>query len=156
MFAMPQTAAGPLDKRADVLSAQPDAFLVTIPDAERLSLQSRFVTNQFEAEILSGLEARIRTAQLLDPSAVPRDLVTMNSRVVVRDVDTGERMVLRLVFPSCATARKSRVSVLTPLGAALLGARAGQTLTYRVAGALSTLVLEAIRYQPEAAGDYYG
>jgi regulator of nucleoside diphosphate kinase len=120
-------------------------------------LQSRFVRNQLEAEILSELEARIRTAaKLLEPSAVPPDLVTMNSRIVLRDVDTGGRTVFTLTFPSRSNVRKGRVSVLTPLGSILLGARKGQRLTCPISGAISTVVVEAILHQPEAAGDYYG
>jgi hypothetical protein len=59
---------------------QTEPFVLSIPDAERLVLQSRFVRNKFEAEILSDIEARIRRATLLEPAAAPGDLVTMNSR----------------------------------------------------------------------------
>ena len=80
--------------------------VISIPDAERLVLQSRFVRNQLEAEILSDIEARIRRATLLEPSAVPGDLVTMNSRVVLREVDTCRQHFFVLAFPSCANSRK--------------------------------------------------
>ena len=133
-----------------------EPFLISVPDAERLALQSRFVRNQFEAEILSELGARIRRATLLEPSAVPGDLVTMNSRVVLREVDTGRQHVLTVVFPSRANSRRGWVSVLTPIGSILLGARAGQTITCPMSGAIVTVVVDAILHQPEAAGDYYG
>jgi regulator of nucleoside diphosphate kinase len=154
--AMPKIASKPHDPRADVVPSQSEAYLISVPDAERLALQSRFVRNPLEADILSEIEARIRCATLLEPSAVPRDLVTMNSRVVLRDVDTGRQYVLTVVFPSCANLRKRRISVLTPLGSILLGARTGQTLTCPILGVIATVVVEAIPHQPEAAGDYYG
>ncbi|MCL5743841.1 MAG: GreA/GreB family elongation factor [Acidobacteria bacterium] len=140
--------------RADEVSA--GGFLVTVPDAERLLLQSRFVKNQVEAGILDELESRIRQATLLDPSTAPPDLVTMNSTVALRDLDTGRQYSFTIVFPSCANWRKGRVSVLTPLGSILLGARTGQTLTCPILGLIATVMVEAILHQPEAAGDYYG
>jgi len=130
-------------------------LLISTADAERLLLQTRFVTNQVEAELLNELETRIRYAQVLDPSAVPPDLVTMNSQVLLRDVESGRQSVVTLVFPSCANARKGKVSILTPLGSILLGARTGERVTCPLAGAIATVVVETILHQPEAAGDYY-
>jgi regulator of nucleoside diphosphate kinase len=133
-----------------------EPFLISVPDAERLAVQSRFVRNRCEAEILSDIETRIQRATLLEPSAVPGDLVTMNSRVVLREPETGQRHVFILAFPSCANSRKGRISILTPLGSILLGARTGQTLTCPLSGVLATIIVDTILHQPEAAGDYYG
>ena len=141
---------------AGEVSAHSDRFLITVPDAERLLIQSRFVKNQFEAEILNDLEARIQGATPVDPSVAPPDLVTMNSKVILRDVEAGGQYVFTVVFPSCANSRKGRVSVLTPLGSILLGARTGQTLTCPISGLIATVAVEAILHQPEAAGDFYG
>jgi regulator of nucleoside diphosphate kinase len=80
----------------------------------------------------------------------------MNSRVVLRNVDTGQQHVFTVVFPSCANTRRGRISVLTPLGSMLLGARTGQTLTCPISGVIANVVVDAILHQPEAAGDYYG
>ncbi|MEO8341689.1 MAG: GreA/GreB family elongation factor [Nitrospirota bacterium] len=154
---MSTIASGLFDSHADEVSPDSDVpFLVSLPDAERLMLQSRFVRNQFEAVMLSDLEASIRTAKLLDPSAVPPYLVTMNSRVVLRDVGSGCQRIFTLVFPSCANARAGKVSILSTLGSILLGARTGQKLTCPISGLVATVVVEAILHQPEAAGDYYG
>lgn len=153
---MQATSPGSLDVRTDGASAQPVASLFTVPDAERLLIQSGFVTSQLEAELLSELEARVRQGALLDPADAPPDLVTMNSRLLLRDVDTGQHITVTLVFPSCANQRKGRISVLTPLGSMLLGARLGQTLTSPISGTVATVIVESILYQPEAAGDYYG
>jgi regulator of nucleoside diphosphate kinase len=153
---MSMAATNSLKSGADEPVAQSAPFVISLPDAERLALQSRFVKNQLEAEILSDIEARIERAALLEPDAVPPDLVTMNSRVVLRDVDTGRRLVLSVVFSCCANSRKDRISVLTPLGSILLGARAGQTLVGPVSGTSITFVVEVILHQPEAAGDYFG
>lgn len=131
-------------------------LLITVPDAERLLLQSAFARNRIEEEILHDLELKIRHTIPVDPESVPPDVVTMNSHVRLRDVETGRTMNVILAFPSCADRGKGRISVLTPLGAALLGVRTGHVFTCPVAGVLTTLAVEAIRYQPEAHGDYYG
>lgn len=131
-------------------------FCVSVADAERLSLQSRFVRNQVDALFLEDLLTRLRSATVLQPPDVPPDLVTMNSQVVLRDLDTGRRSTWTLAFPANANPRKGRISVLTPLGSLLLGARTGQQLTCPLAGSVATVEVEAILHQPEAAGDYYG
>lgn len=154
---MPTTIApGSLITPTAEIPAPPGPLLISVPDAERLLLQSRFVKNSLEAEILIDLEARIRQAKLLEPSEVPPDLVTMNSQIVLRDVSRGRQMIFTLVFPSCANFRKGKVSVLTPFGSILLGARTGQTLTCPISGEIATVEVEGILRQPEAAGDYYG
>jgi regulator of nucleoside diphosphate kinase len=131
-------------------------FAMSAPDAERLLLQSRFVRNRVEAEIYNNLEACIRKARLLDPSEVPPDLVTMNSQILLRDVENAREFVFTLAFPSRANAKKGRISILTPLGSVLLGARKGQRLTCPIDNTVSTVVVESILHQPEASGDYRG
>lgn len=78
---MPTTTPDHFDTDVDAAAARTEQLFISVPDAERLALQSRFVRNQLEAEILSEIGARIRRATLLEPSNVPGDLVTMNSRV---------------------------------------------------------------------------
>jgi regulator of nucleoside diphosphate kinase len=153
---MPTITSDHLDTDVDGAASRSKPDLITVPDAERLALQSRFVRNQLEAEILSEIGERIRRATLLEPSAVPGDLVTMNSRVVLREVETGRRHVLTVVFPSCADSRRGSISVLTPIGSILLAARAGQFFTCPISGGIATVVVETILHQPEAAGNYYG
>jgi regulator of nucleoside diphosphate kinase len=150
------TSSFSLDQPVEGTSADLVSFFFTVPDAERLLIQSGFVRNQIEAELLCELESRISQATLLDPADVPPDLVTMNSRLLLRDVETGHRISVTLVFPTCVNPRKGRISVLTPLGSMLLGARLGQTLTSAISGTLATVIIESILYQPEAADDYYG
>ena len=131
-------------------------LLISVPDAERLMLQTRFVRNQFEAEILADLETRIRAAKLLEPVAVPPDLVTMNSRLIFEDESTGERREIAIVYPQDADASKGNVSVLAPVGTALLGLSTGQSIVWPFPdGSARTLQVISLLYQPEAAEDAY-
>ena len=76
----------------------------------------------------------------------------MNSELALRDLDTGEEMVFRLVFPSEANADQHRISVLAPLGTAVLGYRAGEAIEWVVPGRTRRVRIESVLYQPEAAG----
>jgi len=78
----------------------------------------------------------------------------MNTRVKVQDVDSKEHMEFILVFPQDADYEQKKVSLLAPLGAALLGSQIGQTVRYQAPGGTSTILVEEIMYQPEASGDY--
>ena len=105
-------------------------------------------------EYLESLEAELSRGKLVAPTDVPPDVVTMNSRVELVDLDTEEEMVYTLVFPHEADITQSKISVLAPVGTAILGYRVGDTLTWQVPDGIRRLRVKQILYQPEAAGDY--
>lgn len=93
-------------------------------------------------------------APTLPGQEAPPDLVTMRTRIQLRD-DAGQERELRLVYPAEADAAHGYISVLSPLGLALLGCREGQTVQWQGRDRVvhqGTIV--KIVYQPEAAGDY--
>lgn len=100
------------------------------------------------------LSAELDQAVVVGHDEVPPDVVTMNSRVRLRD---GRRTwIMTLVFPEDANPEEGAISVLAPLGAALLGCRVGQTVRFRVpGGAERTCEILSVLYQPEAAGDLH-
>jgi regulator of nucleoside diphosphate kinase len=79
----------------------------------------------------------------------------MNSRLSVRDLDSGKVSTFTLVFPSDADVEQDKISVLAPLGTAVLGYRLGDTFEWKMPGRVRRLNLEQVLYQPEAAGDYH-
>jgi regulator of nucleoside diphosphate kinase len=85
---------------------------------------------------------------------MPEDVVTMNSRVRIKDLNSGEEMTLTLVFPAEANFDQGRVSIMAPIGTALIGCRAGDTVEWEVPSGTRKFKIEAVIYQPEAAGDY--
>jgi regulator of nucleoside diphosphate kinase len=103
---------------------------------------------------LDLLERELERAIVLKPQEIPPTVVTMNSRVEVVDTDTEERSCLTLVFPSMAGIESGRVSVLAPLGAALLGSREGTPVTWHTPRGTRRLRIERVVYQPEAAGRF--
>lgn len=128
---------------------------ITQYDFDRLGkLVGRLRTKDNLPTIANALEQELDRAEIVDPRAVPPDVVTMNSEADVRDTSTGDVERLRVVFPASAAPRKGAISVLAPLGLALLGARAGDEVTWDVPGGTRRLVVERVTYQPEAAGRY--
>ena len=105
--------------------------------------------------LLAGLDDELQRCRLVTPDLVPRGVVTMNSRVRVRDLKSGETETYTLVYPESANIREEKLSVLAPLGRALLGRRKGQTVTVDAPAGRRRLKVERILYQPEAAGDFH-
>lgn len=105
-------------------------------------------------ENLRRLEHELERAETVAPKDVPGDVITMRSEVRLRDLNTGGVMVYTLVFPTEADYGEGRISVLAPVGTAMLGYRVGDTIEWPVPSGLRRLKVEEILYQPEAAGDY--
>src|ERR1041384_2330133 len=98
------------------------------------------------------LPAEVRSARVVDSTSIPPDIVTMNSRVVFVDEMTDERREVTIVLPQESDATVGRVSVLAPVGTALLGLAAGQSIVWPFPdGTSHTLRVLRVIYQPEAA-----
>lgn len=102
---------------------------------------------------LEALEDELARARVIDESDLPPDVVTMNSEVVVVDVDTREELRVRVVFPSAADIERGRISVLAPVGLAVLGSREGDELKWQTPSRIRRFRIERVTYQPEANGD---
>lgn len=101
-----------------------------------------------------ALERELARAQVVGHDEVPTGVVTMNSRVHCRDEGSGRDWHLTLVFPEDAGG-EGKVSILAPVGSALLGLSVGQQIDWPgPAGKPLTLTLLNVEYQPEAAGAY--
>jgi len=111
--------------------------------------------NEKDKDYLTRLENELEQVQVVSPQAIPGNVVTMNSQARVRDLDSSEEMVFTLVFPAEADYILGRLSVLAPIGTALLGYRVGDTVEFEVPAGVRRLKIEQIIYQPEAAGDYH-
>lgn len=132
---------------------KPKNILITEPDMERLRhlLDSGRSSARREAEPLAMLEEELDRARTVSSSAVPPDVITMNSRVRLTDLHTGEEMTYTLVFPRDANFDQGKISVLAPVGTAILGYRVGDGIEWKVPGGLRQLRVEEMLYQPEAA-----
>jgi regulator of nucleoside diphosphate kinase len=104
---------------------------------------------------LAALAAELGRATVVSSRDVPADVVTMNSRVRLRDLESGEDMAYVLVFPNQADISSGAISVLAPVGTALLGYAKGDEIEWPVPGGIRRIKIEDVLYQPEAAGHYH-
>ncbi len=124
-------------------------------DVRRLDALSERIRRQVSPPTtLSALERGLERAVVVKPEEVPASVVTMNSEVQVLDLDTQQRSTLTLVFPALARIEAGRVSVLAPLGTALLGSREGSTLAWPSPRGERRVRVERVVYQPEASGRF--
>jgi regulator of nucleoside diphosphate kinase len=103
-----------------------------------------------DGEYLQALAAELDRAKVLAARDIPRDVVTMHVPVRVTDLDDGRQRTLTLVFPGEAASAQGKISVLAPIGTALLGYRAGDTVEWRVPGGLRRFRIEAVLRPPAA------
>ena len=131
------------------------AIIINEFDAERIDrlLEQPAYAN---SPVANALNDELDRAQMCAPEDMPHDVVTMNSQVRFRDLTTGEERVRTLVFPAQMTDSSSQLSVMAPVGAALLGLRAGSAIHWELPGGTSThLEVLELLYQPEAAGEFH-
>jgi regulator of nucleoside diphosphate kinase len=125
-------------------------IIITNTDLQRLLP----VLDHHDTPASESLETELHRAVIVDQEAVPADVVTMNSEVVYEDCETLARRSVRVVYPKDADSGRGWVSVLAPIGSALLGLRVHQTIEWTVPGGRKRIRVVELRYQPEASGDY--
>jgi len=130
-------------------------IVLTVHDVAELNclIQSRAAFYRHDVEHIEALARELDRADVVTAATLTPDVVTMRSRVRVRDLETGRRSIYRIVPPTDADVAARRVSVLAPMGTALLGYRVGDAVEWSMPGGRRRLLVEEILCQPEAAGD---
>jgi regulator of nucleoside diphosphate kinase len=140
-FAMTNTSDAPL-------AASPaPAITVTETDLQRLQQ----LLAACDSELVEKLEDELSRANVVAANDVPQDVVTMDSEVVYEDSASGSKRRVRIVYPQDADVEQGKVSVLAPLGSALLGLSVGQTIEWLMPNGKRLLRVVSVPYQPEAA-----
>lgn len=104
---------------------------------------------------IEALEEILDLGRIVPAEEIPHDVVTMNSEVVFDEVDSGEQRTVTLTYPDQAVPADGKVSVLSPVGIALLGLAVGaETALSLPRGRMARIRIRGIRYQPEASGEY--
>jgi len=130
-------------------------IFITESDLERLKVllvqqRATLKASKYSAE----LQAELERAVVVESKGVPADVVTMHSLVELVDLDTGDNEVYSLVFPEEADVAHGKLSVLAPIGTAVLGYRVGDEFEWKVPAGVRRLLVSKVLYQPEAAGDW--
>ena len=132
-----------------------DTRVIYITEADMKRLRPLIEGMKNSRDDLRGLQAELEHARVVTPADVPPDVITMNSKARLRDLDTGEEMIFTLVFPGEASIEHDRISVVAPIGTAMLGQRVGDEFEWEVPAGSVRLRVEEVLYQPEAAGDFH-
>tara|TARA_R110002111_G_scaffold262613_1_gene339537 strand:+ start:152550 stop:152957 length:408 start_codon:yes stop_codon:yes gene_type:complete len=125
-------------------------IVVTIDDYQRLSnlLKSDYAQAIGDKPYLTGLRSELAVARIVESEKIGSEVVTMNSKVRLVDLDINQDEIYTLVYPDQADIAKSKLSILTPIGTAILGFRVGDVLT----GLSSRIRIEEVIFQPEREG----
>jgi regulator of nucleoside diphosphate kinase len=133
---------------------QKQTVTVTDFDSRRLRnvIAGSRATNLRDAVSVDLLEHQLADAEITPAERVDPNVVTINSEVRVSDLESLGTITFRLVFPSDAEAAPGEVSVLAPLGMAVLGRKVGDRVIFQAPGGLRRLRVEHLLYQPEREG----
>ena len=128
-------------------------IVITEADYARLRrlIESSRMFRQRDAKHLEDLEQELERAAVMKAGEVSSDVVTMNSRVRVKDLNDGRVTTYQIVFPGEADIAKNRISVLAPIGTGLLGYSAGTTIEWQVPSGIRRFRILEVEYQPQAA-----
>ena len=131
-----------------------EPIYITATDKERLHKLFSDPLLMEQKRYLHKLKAELERATIVPSDEIPTDVITMNSKFRLIDVNTDEEMILTLVYPDNANIGQGRISVLAPVGTAILGYRTGEIIEWEVPDGIQLLRIESILYQPEAVGEY--
>lgn len=127
-------------------------LFITEHDAEQLEHLIK-IGSTMDSAHLENLEEELSYANIVSPNKIPPDIITMNSTVKVKDMDSGEEKTYTIVFPNRVGMVKNAISVLAPIGTALLGYREGDLIEWEVPAGTRRYKVINIIYQPERDGE---
>ncbi|MBB1302821.1 nucleoside diphosphate kinase regulator [Pseudoalteromonas sp. SR44-8] len=136
------------------MNKKPELIISSL-DADRLyDLMESLPAGSFAGE--KELEAELGRATIVEPKDVPSTVVTMNSTVNFIVESTKEEFTKTLVYPKNADASTDKISILAPVGSALLGLSQGDEIEWpKPSSGLIKVKIKAITYQPERAGELH-
>ncbi|MHB8135478.1 MAG: nucleoside diphosphate kinase regulator [Anaerolineaceae bacterium] len=137
------------------MSSKP--IYITEFDLQRLQklIQESQYTNYRKSSYLETLKKELDRAKIVAPTMIPPNVITMNSRVVLKDIESGEEETYTLVFPEDADMEQNKVSVLAPIGTGMIGYEVGDVFDWPVPSGFRNLKVMKIIYQPESSGDFH-
>lgn len=138
--------------------AKQTEIYITEPDHERLTKLieiARAREGDANRKHIDSLEEELERAEVVQQTEIPPDVITMRSTVRLKDMDTSEEMTYQLTFPTEANYDEGKISILAPIGTAMLGYRRGDVIEWEVPSGVRRLRVEEVLYQPESKGEYH-
>ena len=106
-------------------------------------------------EVANRLCQKIKVANMLPQHRISKNVVTMNSRVLLKDLYNNNKLEIAIAYPEDSDIREKKVSVFSTIGVALLGQQVGDVVSWKVPQGIGRFEILEVIYQPEAVGDYY-
>ncbi len=133
-----------------------EIILTSVDQTRLLNLAAERAANASGPDVqqMRRLQEEIKRATIVEPNDIPSDVVTLHSSVELTDLDNGSQRTMMVVMPDKANLEEQRVSVLAPVGMALLGYASGDEVQWETPGGLRRFRIGKVLYQPEAAGVY--
>ncbi len=129
-------------------------IIITKTDYEKLKKLTGNQVKESTPEHLIRLHHELERAKKVEAKKIQPDVVTMNTEIEFMDLDNNNVKRFKLVYPEFADIRKGYVSVLAPIGTALLGYCKGDVVEWEVPSGKKKFLIKDIIYQPEANGDF--
>ena len=133
-----------------------NTMLITVNDYQRLTGLVEFASLKTKMpEIVNRLFSELKGAKMLPQENISNSVVTMNSRVLLKEVSNGRAAEITVTYPEDADNRERKVSVFSPIGIRLLGRQVGDVVSWKVPNGVGKFEIVEVTYQPEAVGHYY-
>jgi len=141
----------------EIMTTTQRKIYITDADYKRLRalLSAYNFQNEKHRKFLNNLQRELDRATIVASEDIPEDIVAMHSQFILTDLDNGETMECSLVFPGNADFDKNKISILAPVGTAVIGCRVKDIVDFEVPAGRTRLRIDAIMYQPEAAWDLH-
>jgi regulator of nucleoside diphosphate kinase len=131
-------------------------IVVTITDYNRLMGIIDVSSTKIKApSVVDNLYKSLCSAKMLPPEKIDHEIVTMNSRVHLKDLTSKRETEITITYPREADPVERRVSVFSEIGSALLGRKESDVVSWKIPGGMGLFEIIKVTYQPEAAGHYY-
>ncbi|MDX9696558.1 MAG: nucleoside diphosphate kinase regulator [Bacteroidales bacterium] len=112
--------------------------------------QFKSISNAEAEKLINELDS----ATIVEPEAIPSNVVTMNSIVKIRFLNTDKEVQFQIVYPHQANVKENKISIFSPIATSLIGYKVKDEIEWIVPAGLTKLRIEEIVYQPEASGNY--
>jgi regulator of nucleoside diphosphate kinase len=129
---------------------------ITINDYQRLTGLIEFASLKIKMpQIVNRLRNEFSGAKMLSQERISNSVITMNSRVLLREMSNGREAEVTITYPQDEDSKERKFSVFTPIGIALLGRQVGDIVSWKVPNGIGQFKILKMIYQPEAVGHYH-
>ena len=130
-------------------------MVITINDYQRLLglIEFASLTGKMPG-IISKLYQGLVNAKMLPQTNISSDVVTMNSRILLKDILNEREAEVTITYPQDADNRERKISIFSSIGVALLGRKVGDVVSWTTPKGMGEFQILEVIYQPEAVGDF--